>query len=106
MDILSNAPAQYGALGLLIVAQAIVIAALWRQWIKERRDAKKELADERRARDDERKARDEERERHHTEVVEITTRQIESQAELNLLLKGLSDERNIEKFIREYSKKD
>jgi hypothetical protein len=77
MDILQNAPAQYGALGLLIVAQAIVISALWRQ-LQQR----------------------------HKELVELNDRLVKSQHELQLLLKGLVDGLEIEKLFREYAKKD
>lgn len=77
MDILSNAPAQYGALGLLIVVQFIAIGALWRQ-LQQR----------------------------HKELLELNEKLISSQVELRLLLKGLVNGLEMEKLLKEYSKKD
>lgn len=77
MDILSNAPAQYGALGLLIVVQFIAIGALWRQ-LQQR----------------------------HKELVDLNKRLLESQGELQLLLKGLVDGMEMEKLFKEYSHKN
>jgi hypothetical protein len=88
MDILSNAPAQYGALGLLIVAQAFAIIALWRQLAVER------------------KQRDEDRRQCHKELLELNGRLISSQGELQLLLKGLVNGMEMEKLFKEYSSKD
>jgi hypothetical protein len=88
MDILENAPAQYGALGLLIAAQSGAIWALWRQWQIER------------------KARDEDRRQCHKELLDLNDRLVVSQHELQLLLKGLVDGLEIERLFREYAKKN
>jgi Flp pilus assembly protein TadB len=98
-EILSNAPAQYGALGLLVIILAFAIGSLWRQLTIERREARAEIAAER-------KARDEDQNQSRKELLDLSERLIDSQTELQLLLKSLTDERAIEKLFREYIKKD
>ena len=87
-EILSNAPAQYGALGLLIIIEGIAIVKLWQQLTIER------------------KARDEDRRQFHSELVELNNRLVSSQGELQLLLKSLTDSMQIEQLFKEYSKKE
>jgi hypothetical protein len=98
-DVLSNAPVQYGALGLLIFILSVAISFIWRQWMKERKEWRKELADER-------EARDEERQQYHQELLGLNDRLISSQKELQLLLKSLTDGLQVDKLLREYTKKD
>ena len=87
-EVLSNAPAQFGALGLLIILEGYAILKLWQQLQTER------------------KARDEDREQCHDELRELNDKLISSQVELQLLLKSLTDGMQIEKLFREYHKKD
>lgn len=98
-EIVSNAPAQGTALGFLIIILSGAVVFLWRQLAIERAQSKKELADER-------KSKDEDQRQYHKELIELTDRLVSSQAELQSLLKSLTDVSKIENLFEKYSKKD
>jgi Skp family chaperone for outer membrane proteins len=101
MDVISYAPVQYGALGTLIVLLLGAVIAIWRQWIIDRKQLKKELEKERAARDVERK-------QNRQELIDLNDKLVTSQNELQSLLKGLAHEfeikKEITKLFQEYIK--
>ena len=104
--ILSNVPLQLGAVGILITVLASGLIAVWRLYINQGKQHKVEITKLRVSFAEEREAWNAERQKYHQELLDLNNRLISSQAELQLLLKSLTDGMQIEQLFKEYSKRD